>query len=288
MKSRLSATREKMIWPKAGHRGVGRGLAITFRALRHRNYRLYFFGQLVSVTGSWMQTTALMWLAFDLRHQSLWPALMAAGQVVPTVLVGIWGGMLADRRPKRALIFQTQAAFMVLALVLAGLALGGCRSPWPYLIVTAAGGLVQAIDLPARLAFVSDMAGRQDLINAVALNSLLFNLARVLGPAWRARCWYGLGLDCASWRMVSVTSRCSGPCLEWTWPVWHPLEKGALHLPPEGPCWPASVTWRSGGHWRSWCCWRGQWLFAAGLTWPSCPRWPPTPSRSTKLAIAGC
>src|SRR5438105_3609973 len=80
------------------------GLAATFRSLRHRNYRLYFFGQLVSLVGTWMQTTALIWLAFDLTGESKWPAWVSAAQIVPTLFLGLWGGTLADRWPKRTLI----------------------------------------------------------------------------------------------------------------------------------------------------------------------------------------
>jgi MFS family permease len=158
-------------------------LAVTFRSLKHRNYRLYFFGQLISLIGTWMQTTAVTWLAFKLTQQSSWSALVGTATIFPTFILGAWGGMLADRWPKRSLIFVTQSLFLLLALLLAGLTLGGIITPWQLLLVTLAGGIVQAIDLPARLAFVMDMAGREDLMNAVALNSLLFNVARVLGPA---------------------------------------------------------------------------------------------------------
>jgi MFS family permease len=167
----------------AGPRRWDRGLATGFRSLRHRNYRLYFFGQLVSFTGSWMQTTALAWLAFALTHQSKWPALISASQILPTFILGAWGGALADRWPKRSLIFVTQSAFLFLALLLAVLVFAGLADPWLMLAITAATGVVQAIDLPARLAFVIDLAGREDLINAVGLNSVLFNVARVCGPA---------------------------------------------------------------------------------------------------------
>jgi MFS family permease len=159
------------------------GLAATFRSLRHRNYRLYFFGQLISLIGTWMQTTAVTWLAFKLTQQSSWSALVGTATIFPTFILGAWGGVLADRWPKRSLIFVTQSLFLLLALLLAGLALGGIITPWQLLLVTLAGGVVQAIDLPARLSFVMDMAGREDLMNAVALNSLLFNVARALGPA---------------------------------------------------------------------------------------------------------
>src|SRR5439155_3381906 len=148
-----------------------RGLAASFRSLRHRNYRLYFIGQLISLTGTWMQTTALTWLAYDLTHQSKWPALISAAQMLPTLFLGVWGGLLADRWPKRSLILLTQFLFLVLAVALAILVVAGAVQPWQLLLIALGNGLVQAIDLPARLAFVMDMVGRDDLMNAVALNS---------------------------------------------------------------------------------------------------------------------
>ena len=154
----------------------------TFRSLRHRNYRLYFLGQLVSLTGSWVQTTSLSWLAYELTGQSMWPAMVSAAAVLPTFVFGAWGGALVDRWPKRTLLMVTQTIFLALALLLAGLVFAGVITPWQMLAISVAGGLVTAVDLPARLAFVMDLVGREDLINAVALNSLMFNMARVLGP----------------------------------------------------------------------------------------------------------
>jgi MFS family permease len=157
--------------------------ALPFRALRHRNYRLYFLGQLVSVTGSWVQTTALMWLAYHMTGRSQWPALISTAQILPTFLLGAWGGALADRVSKRALILSTQSALLLLAVLLGVLVLAGHVTPWHLFAITLAAGIVNAIDLPARLSFVMDLVGRTDLVNAVALNSLLFNAARVVGPA---------------------------------------------------------------------------------------------------------
>jgi MFS family permease len=157
--------------------------ALPFRALRHRNYRLYFLGQLVSVTGSWVQTTALMWLAYRMTGRSQWPALIATAQILPTFLLGAWGGALADRVSKRTLILSTQSALLLLAMLLGVLVLAGHVTPWHLFAITLAAGIVNAIDLPARLSFVMDLVGRGDLVNAVALNSLLFNAARVVGPA---------------------------------------------------------------------------------------------------------
>src|SRR3954471_19606427 len=99
-------------------RGAGLGRLGTFRALRHRNYRLYFAGQLVSLTGSWVQTAALTWVAYELTGQNGFTAFVAAAQVVPTLLLGVWGGGLADRWPRRALIFATQALLLALAALL--------------------------------------------------------------------------------------------------------------------------------------------------------------------------
>jgi predicted MFS family arabinose efflux permease len=155
----------------------------TFRSLRHRNYRFYFFGQLVSLVGSWTQITALTWLAHAQTHEAKWPAFLAAVQIGPTFLLGPWGGSLADRVPKRGLIIRTQAVFLACALVLLGLYWADLLTVGAMLGVMFAHGIVQAIDLPARLAFVPGLVGRDDLANAVALNSLLFNVARAIGPA---------------------------------------------------------------------------------------------------------
>lgn len=165
----------------------------SLRALRQRNYRLYFFGQLVSMTGSWMQTTALAWVIYQMTHQSRWPAHIATAQILPTFLLGAWGGSLADRWPKRELIFVTQAAALVQALLLFALVGAGVHEPWLLVAVTGLGGLIQAVDFPARLAFVLDLTTREDLMNAVALNSAVFNVARVIGPALGGLSLYFVG-----------------------------------------------------------------------------------------------
>src|ERR1700730_12584725 len=167
--------------------------AAAFRSFRHRNYRLYFFGQLVSLTGTWMQTTALMWLAFELTHQSKWPAIITAAGCIPTFLLGAWGGTLADRWPKRTLLLLTQSGLLILALVLAGLVILGAATPTELLIIALANGLVQMVDFSPRLTFVMDMVGRDDLMNAVGLNSMLFNVTRAIGPAVAGLLLVGLG-----------------------------------------------------------------------------------------------
>ncbi len=155
----------------------------TFRSLRHRNYRLYFLGQMVSFIGSWMQSAALMWLLYDRTGDPRWPSWVLVAQVAPTVLFGAWSGGLADRFPKRRLIFTTQSAFLVHAVVLTLLVAFDLATPWLVLVFMAVSGIIQAVDLPARLAFVNDLVPKEDLINAVGLNSLLFNSARAIGPA---------------------------------------------------------------------------------------------------------
>ena len=155
----------------------------TFRSLRHTNYRLYFIGQMVSLVGSWTQTTTLMWLAHEQTLQAKWPAFLTAAQIGPTLLFGAWGGALADRVRRRPLIMATQSAFLITALGLILLYYTGLLNVWTMIAVMAYQGLVQAIDLPSRLAFVPNLVSRDDLINAVALNSLLFNVARAAGPA---------------------------------------------------------------------------------------------------------
>jgi MFS family permease len=158
----------------------------TFRSLRHRNYRLYFFGQMVSFTGSWMQSAALMWLMYDRTGDPRWPSWLLVAQIGPTLLLGTWGGGLADRHPKRTLVFITQTAFLIQAIVLTVLLAVDLATPWLILGLMIGNGVIQAVDLPARLAFVNDLVPKEDLINAVGLNSLLFNSARAIGPALAA------------------------------------------------------------------------------------------------------
>jgi MFS family permease len=158
----------------------------TFRSLRHRNYRRYFFGQIVSFIGSWMQSAALMWLLYDRTGDPRWPSWVLVAQVGPTVLLGTWGGGLADRYSRRRLILTTQSAFLVHATLLMLLIALDLIPPVLILGLMAVSGVIQSVDLPARLAFLPDLVPQEDLINAVGLNSLLFNSARALGPALAA------------------------------------------------------------------------------------------------------
>jgi len=130
-----------------------------------------------------MQSAALMWLMYDHTGDPRWPSWLLVAQVGPTLLLGTWGGSLADRRPKRQLVFTTQCAFLLNAIVLTAVVASGAVAPWLVLTLMFVNGAIQAVDLPARLAFVPDLVPKEDLINAVGLNSLLFNSARAVGPA---------------------------------------------------------------------------------------------------------
>ena len=155
----------------------------TFRALRHRNYRLFFSGQLVSLVGTWVQQTALSWLVYQITGSKMLLGVVAAVGSAPMIFFSLWGGALADRYPKRAIIFWTQTAQMIPAFILALLAWQGLATPWFIVAMAAFNGVAMAFDMPARQAFTVEMTGREDLLNAVSLNSSAFNGARVLGPA---------------------------------------------------------------------------------------------------------
>jgi MFS family permease len=130
-----------------------------------------------------MQSAALMWLVYARTNDAAWPARMLVASVGPTLILGPFGGALADRLPKRWLVFRTQIAFMLTALMLALVTALNLASPWWLVGVQLVTGIIQSIDVPARLAYVPELVPRTDLINAVSLNSLLFNSGRVLGPA---------------------------------------------------------------------------------------------------------
>jgi MFS family permease len=154
----------------------------TFAALRHRNFRLFFLGQLVSLTGSWMQNTAQGWLVYQLTGSKVLLGTVAAVGSLP-MLLSIWGGSVADRHPKRTVILLTQTGMMLLAFVFAALVWSGQIQPWHILVLAALGGVSMAFDMPARQAFMVEMTSREDLLNAVSLNSSIVNGARVVGPA---------------------------------------------------------------------------------------------------------
>jgi MFS family permease len=161
-------------------RAVG---ARTFRSLRIRNYRLFIIGQLISVTGTWMQTVAQTWLVVDLTGSGVDLGITVALQFLPMLLFGMWGGALADRSDKRRLLVAMQAAGGLLALILYGLVATGTVELWMIYVLAFALGMVTAIDMPARQAFVIEMVGPDEVPNAVGLNSAMYNSGRILGPA---------------------------------------------------------------------------------------------------------
>ena len=155
----------------------------ALRALRHRNYQLFFYGQLISLIGTWMQSVAQMWLVYRLSHSSLLLGAVGFASQIPVFLLAPFGGMLADTRDRRRLLIGTQTASMILAGILAALTLFGTVRIWHVFVLAALLGVVNAVDIPTRQAFVADLIARNDLMNAIALNSSMFNGARVVGPA---------------------------------------------------------------------------------------------------------
>ena len=156
----------------------------TFRSLNSRNYRLFATGQVVSNTGTWMQRVAQDWLVLQLTHGSGTALGIATGlQFLPQLLLSLWGGVVADRHSKRALLLGTQAIMGALALILGVLDLTGMVAVWQVYVLAFALGLVAVVDNPTRQTFVTEMVGPDGVANAVALNSATFNLARIAGPA---------------------------------------------------------------------------------------------------------
>jgi MFS family permease len=152
-------------------------------AFRHRNYRFFWTGQIVSLVGTWMQSVAQSWLVLQLTNSAFQVGLIAALQFTPVLLLSMIGGVVADRRNKRRLLLLTQSASAVQALVLGLLVVTGKVQVYQVMALAACLGVINAFDGPVRQAFVVEMVGREDLMNAIALNSSAFNTARILGPA---------------------------------------------------------------------------------------------------------
>ena len=155
----------------------------TFRALRHRNYRLYFSGQVASFSGTWMQIVAQAWLVLELTDSGVALGIATALQFGPLLVIGPYGGVIADRFDKRKVVMATQAAAGVLALALALLTATDVVRLWHVYVLAFALGVATALDNPARQSLVHDMVGPDDLPNAVSLNTVVFNASRIVGPA---------------------------------------------------------------------------------------------------------
>lgn len=158
------------------------GATELFRVFRHRNYRLFFVGQLVSLMGTWMQSVAQGWLVYTLTHSPLLLGLTSFCGQVPVFFVSPFGGTISDRVDRRRMLIVTQSLSMLQAAILAVLTLTHEVRVWHVLVLALSMGLINAFDVPTRQAFTMEMVGRADLRNAIALNSIMFNLARIFGP----------------------------------------------------------------------------------------------------------
>jgi MFS family permease len=177
--------------------GLNVPLPLGMRALRHRNFRLFWTGQLVSLVGTWMQMVARGWLVLELTHSPFWLGMVGFANSVPVLLLSLWAGAIADNVSKRKLVIVTQAISMVMAFVLAALTWTSTVQVWHILAISLVLGTVFAFDAPTRQSFTVELVnGKEDLMNAVALNSAIFNGARVLGPAIGAvaLAWQGPGM----------------------------------------------------------------------------------------------
>jgi predicted MFS family arabinose efflux permease len=162
---------------------TGRRLPRGLSAFNHRNFRLFWFGQLISLAGTWMQSVAQAWLVLQLTNDPLALGIVAAAQFGPVLVLGLFAGIVADSVNKRAALIWTQLAAGVLALVLGILVASGGVQVWHVFVLALLLGVVNSVDMPVRQAFVVEMVGRDDIANAVALNSAVFNGTRIIGPA---------------------------------------------------------------------------------------------------------
>jgi MFS family permease len=157
--------------------------ALDLPALRHRNYRLFFSGQGISLVGTWMTAVAQSWLVLELTGNPFDLGLIAVAQFTPVLVLGLFGGVIADSLPKRATMYVTQVVAMAVSFTLFALAATHTVQLWHVFVLAAVMGIRNAIDMPTRQAFAIEMVGREDIGNAVALNSAMFNGARIVGPA---------------------------------------------------------------------------------------------------------
>jgi MFS family permease len=158
-------------------------LPAVFRAFKHRNFQLFFGGQIISLTGTWMQSVAQSWLVYRLTGSvALWCLIGFANQF-PVFLLTSFGGAIADKYDRQRILVATQTCSMILASILAALTLTGNIAVWHLFVLASFAGVINAFDIPTRQSFVVDMVGKEDLLNAIALNSSMFNGARIVGPA---------------------------------------------------------------------------------------------------------
>lgn len=166
--------------------GVSSNLNNPFIALKHRNFRFYWFGMCISLIGTWMQNIAQPWLAYSLTKSPFLLSLVGALQFTPMLLFSLFAGVLIDKISKKKILLFTQSSSLVITLVLAVLVSSGHVAYWHILIAATSLGFVNTLDMPTRQSFVIELVGKEDLMNAIALNSSVFNIARVLGPTLAA------------------------------------------------------------------------------------------------------
>jgi len=170
-------------------------VSIRFRALKHRNFQLFFAGQLVSLIGTWMQSTAQLWLVYRMTNSPALLGIFGFASQIPILFLASLGGYVGDRYNRHRGVIWTQTAAMILSFVLAALTLIGAVRVWEIILIAFFAGIVNAFDVPIRQAFLVQMVGKEDLPNAIALNSSIFNGARIVGPALAgfAIAWIGEG-----------------------------------------------------------------------------------------------
>jgi MFS family permease len=168
-------------------------LGRTFSALKHPNYRRWFAGQMLSLVGTWMQSTAQAFLIYELTQSPEYLGYVGLANGIPTWFFMLFAGVIADRVARRNLILVTQSAMLILAFILAALTFTGIVQPWHILLLAFLLGTANAFDAPARLAFVPELVVREDLTNAIALNATMFNTATAFGPAVAGLTYYAIG-----------------------------------------------------------------------------------------------
>jgi MFS family permease len=200
------------------------GFQRTFASLSVPNYRRYFTGQVISISGNWMQNVAEMWLVVQLTGNGVSVGLTAALQFLPIMLFGAWGGLLADRVSKRRLLIVTQSLMALPALTLWALTVGGSVEIWMVYALVFVRGAVNAVDNPARQSFVVEMVGPDNVVNAVALNSVIIHTSRILGPAFAGGVIALLGVGpCFLVNAVSFAAMIA---------ALRAMDPAALHTPP--------------------------------------------------------
>lgn len=205
----------------------------SFNSLQVPNYRRYFVGQMISLSGTWMQTVAALWLILTLTGSGVAVGLTTALQFLPMLLVGAWGGLLADRVPKRRLLIATQALMAIPAVFLFAVTAAGVVAPWMVFLAVFAMGSVNAIDNPTRQSFVYEMVGPDRIVNAVSLNSVIVQMARIVGPAVAGLLIAGFGVvPCFGLNALTFVAMIAA--------LWG-MDPRALHAEPVAPRAPGAI-----------------------------------------------